>query len=342
MSPPKIAKIGALPPATRLADTLAKSIANAALPLDPSVPSAIWETALLAPLLEFAQRPGKAFRDHLTRLAYAGCDGNPALLPVHLGAIVEAIHAGSLIVDDVQDCSEQRRGGPALHHLIGAPSAINAGSWLYFYALSQLFTLPMVAGQHARVMQRALQTMMRCHQGQALDLSIRINDLEPCNIVAVTEATTRGKTGALMGFAGFLGAATAGADVAACEAWATFGENLGVGLQMLDDIGSVVASDRIAKGVEDVSLGRVTWPWAWLTETCDEVTVRRLMHRASSKSKEETLAVITALARAVDTFGRARIHAHLLTTMKQLEPHANVETLNALRCEIARLEASYG
>lgn len=342
MSPPKPAKISQLTPPSSLATALAKSIASAALPLDPQVPEAIWNTALLGPLLEFAQRPGKAFRDQLTRLAYAGCDGNPALLPSNLGAIVETIHAGSLIIDDVQDCSEQRRGGPALHHLVGTPSAINSGSWMYFYALSQLFTLPMVAGQHARVMQRALQTMMRCHQGQALDLSIRISALEPCNIVAVTEATTRGKTGALMGFAGFLGAATAGADAAACEAWSVFGENLGVGLQMLDDVGSIAAANRVAKGVEDVSLGRVTWPWAWLTEQCDEVTVRRLMQRAASPTPDETFAVINALASAVAEFGRVRIHAHLLTTVAQLAPFTNVETLDALRNEIARLEASYG
>ena len=108
MSPPKPAKISQLPPPSSLATALAKSIASAALPLDPQVPEAIWNTALLGPLLEFAQRPGKAFRDQLTRLAYAGCDGNPAMLPSNLGAIVETIHAGSLIIDDVQDCSEQR------------------------------------------------------------------------------------------------------------------------------------------------------------------------------------------------------------------------------------------
>jgi geranylgeranyl pyrophosphate synthase len=348
MSPPTIATttLVALPrpaaPNNSLATTLAHSVASNALPLDQLVPEAIWQTALLGPLLEFAARPSKAFRERLTRLAFLGCDGNPAHLPAQLGAIVEAIHAGSLVVDDVQDGSLERRGGPALHHSMGMPLAVNAGSWMYFYALSQLFTLPMVAGQHARVMQRAVQVMMRCHQGQALDLAIRIADVEPSHVAAVTEATTRGKTGALMGFAGFLGAATAGADAATCEAWATFGENLGVGLQMLDDVGSIVAADRSAKGFEDISQGRATWPWAWFASRGDDVSVRRLMLRTATTCPDEHRAIMETLAHAVGDYGRECAHAHLAQTIAHLEPFANAATLEALRTEIARLEASYG
>nr|HPH70237.1 polyprenyl synthetase family protein [Kofleriaceae bacterium] len=127
MSPPTIAtaNLVALPrpvaPNNSLATTLAHSVASNALPLDQLVPDAIWQSALLGPLLEFAARPSKAFRDRLTQLAFLGSDGNPAHLPAQLGAIVEAIHAGSLVVDDVQDGSLERRGGPALHQTMGMP-----------------------------------------------------------------------------------------------------------------------------------------------------------------------------------------------------------------------------
>lgn len=51
---------------------------------------------------------------------------------INLLAMPELIHTGSLIVDDVQDKSEKRRGGKTLHHIYGEPLAINAGNACYF------------------------------------------------------------------------------------------------------------------------------------------------------------------------------------------------------------------
>src|SRR5262249_11737851 len=70
--------------------------------------------ALLAPLQDFLGHPGKAIRAQLVEAGYAlaralepaaragGCAG--------LAECVELIHAGSLIVDDIQDDSRVRRG----------------------------------------------------------------------------------------------------------------------------------------------------------------------------------------------------------------------------------------
>jgi hypothetical protein len=46
--------------------------------------------------------------------------------------MAELIHVGSLIVDDIQDGSDLRRGGPTVHKAYGVPLAINAGSSAYF------------------------------------------------------------------------------------------------------------------------------------------------------------------------------------------------------------------
>ena len=98
---------------------------------DAAVPAAVWEQALLGPAREFLSRPGKAFRARLVRAGWelAGCQGAPSpLLPL----LVELLHAGSLIVDDIEDGSTQRRGAPSLHQLYGVPVALNTGNWLYF------------------------------------------------------------------------------------------------------------------------------------------------------------------------------------------------------------------
>ena len=81
------------------------------LPDDIRVAPRFWRKALFDPLGEASRRPGKEFRGRLTEIAWALAGGRgPA--PVELGAAVEALHLGSLIVDDIEDGSARRRGGP--------------------------------------------------------------------------------------------------------------------------------------------------------------------------------------------------------------------------------------
>ncbi len=111
---------------------------DGACPLDASVPAAVWRRALAGPAAEFLARPGKALRARVVRAGFALAGGARASCPEALPLAVEILHAGSLIIDDIQDQAEHRRGAPALHHLIGAPLAINTGSWMYFWALAEL------------------------------------------------------------------------------------------------------------------------------------------------------------------------------------------------------------
>jgi geranylgeranyl pyrophosphate synthase len=46
--------------------------------------------------------------------------------------MTELIHNGSLMVDDIQDASEQRRGEPCTYKKFGTDIAINAGNFMYF------------------------------------------------------------------------------------------------------------------------------------------------------------------------------------------------------------------
>lgn len=50
----------------------------------------------------------------------------------HIGAIGEMIHNGSLVIDDIEDKSDFRRGKECLHKLYGQDIAINVGCYMYF------------------------------------------------------------------------------------------------------------------------------------------------------------------------------------------------------------------
>ena len=87
--------------------------------------------------------------------------------------------------------------------------------------------------------------------------------------VGVVEATTLLKTGSLFELSAVVGATFARADKDAVERIGSVGRDLGVGLQMLDDLSGVFEPHRRRKGHEDLSSGRPTWPWAWLASTLD-------------------------------------------------------------------------
>lgn len=295
--------------------------------LDPHVPPAVWKQALVGPAGEFLARPGKGLRAMIVRTGWqlGGGAGEP---PARLAGVLELLHAGSLIVDDVEDSAEDRRGGPALHHLIGVPLAINTGSWMYFVALADLAEL------EPRALPRAVRTLVRCHQGQALDLASTITTCDRAGVPALVDTVTRLKTGALCRFAAELGATAARAVPDACAAIGTFAEQMGCALQMLDDLGALTSPARRAKAYEDLRDARPTWPWAWLAETAawDEcIATTDLDDRA------------TVLTTATRELGRARIRATLDAALRDLRVAFGPSTvIERLADELARMEVSYG
>ncbi|HYQ27458.1 MAG TPA: polyprenyl synthetase family protein, partial [Polyangiaceae bacterium] len=230
------------------------------------VPAHLWDAALVGPLLDFLGRPGKEFRARLVVMAWqlSGRNQSP---PAELPLIVEALHCGSLIVDDIEDQSNERRGAPALHCRYGLPRALNAGNFLYFWALELLSRLNLPPITELALHRAFSRTLLACHQGQALDLSVDVTRLEQREVLPTVSAVTQLKTGKLCELAALMGALTAGAPQSRARAIADFAQELGVGLQMLDDLGGITSERRAHKGHEDLRHARPTWPWAWAAET---------------------------------------------------------------------------
>jgi geranylgeranyl pyrophosphate synthase len=247
------------------------------------VPRAIWNDALLEPLRDFLQRPSKRFRAQLVELGYRLGGGRDGGHPIELPLIIECLHAGSLIIDDIEDDSTERRGAPALHYQYGLARALNAGNWLYFWPQVLLSQLPL--GERARLNahERLALCLMHCHEGQALDLSVRVDELNQSDVPTVVRAITRLKTGGLLGLATAFGAIAAGAALERVEAIAALGRELGVGLQMLDDLSGVLNATRRHKALEDLAHGRATWIWSWLAQELDATAYEAL--------RDEVLAV---------------------------------------------------
>lgn len=263
-----------------LAEHFANAQLGAVLGLESPAAIALAQQALLPPLADFLSRPGKQIRSRLVEHAFdIAQDILPSTASKPLGALsqlVEMLHAGSLIVDDVEDDAIERRGGPALHRTHGLPAALNAGNWLYFWPSLLLSRSALPPATLLAAHDRFALTLVRSHHGQALDLAARVTDLARHEVAVAVDTTTRLKTGSLFELSARLGALVAHATPQVEDALGRFGREVGCVLQMLDDLSSVLEPARLEKGYEDLRGMRPTWVWVALADALDDATFGEL------------------------------------------------------------------
>lgn len=244
----------------------------------------ILRNSLFAPASALTSNHGKRVRGQLVNLAYRLVHGDgtaslQAARQCRIGCeVVELIHAGSLIVDDIEDGSEQRRGRPAVHVQYGTPLALNAGNWLYFWPFELLKDSGLPHDRLQLAYERYHRTLVRAHFGQAIDLGTKVHYLPRAAVADVTLASIKLKTGALSGFAALLGGVVAGVSEAAVDVLDDFGVDLGVALQMFDDLGNVIGKCDPLKRFEDLVLSRPSWVWACAAEHSNEQTYEMFLN----------------------------------------------------------------
>jgi geranylgeranyl pyrophosphate synthase len=226
----------------------------------------ILNTSLFEPISDLCSRPAKNFRATLVRAGYLFARESVPQSGVRICSLLsealEAIHAGSLIIDDIQDSSRERRGSPSLHEKYGLPLALNAGNYLYFQPFAWIESLGLSERIELRIYRLFHEAMLNAHIGQALDLGTKMHLIERHDVEEICRNTSRLKTGSITSLALTCGAAAGGASDAVIDRLRTFGENLGVALQRFDDIGNLTLTEGDPKRFEDLNLKRPSWAWA--------------------------------------------------------------------------------
>lgn len=289
----------------------------------------LMETALLAPLREFLSRPAKGFRGQFVELGLRLASGRTGELSEReagwcaAGAsLLESLHAGSLVVDDIQDDSLMRRGRATLHREHGVPLALNAGNWLYFWPLENVRSWGLPATMELDVYRVCHRALLRAHFGQALDVGVPVDELPQGRIREVCLASLELKTGALMALAVSLGAVLGGADETRRAALDEFGHAFGIALQMFDDLGNLKVK-RAAEGAadgkqyEDLKLRRPSWVWAVAASQLDAREFAAFVSAVRELPRTEALE--TFLARAgLATAARADAKRYLTAAIERL------------------------
>lgn len=192
----------------------------------------------------FSGQAGKRIRPALVLLCAdaTGCDWRPA---VPAAAAVELLHNFSLVHDDVQDDSPLRHGRPTVWRIWGVANAINVGDALFALSLHVLQDLRGV-GVAPDIVTTANRlftgTALKLTRGQHLDM--RFETVTDVSVEAYLEMIA-GKTAALLGVCGQLGALIAAGDAVRAEHFGEYALNIGMAFQIRDDILGIWGDEAI-------------------------------------------------------------------------------------------------
>ena len=253
------------------------------------------------------QSGGKRLRPALLLLC-ARFSGGGGKMAIQLGAVVEMIHAATLVHDDVIDVAQSRRGRPSANVQWGNHTCVLAGDWLYM---------------------QAFQTALRERNFHVLDLLISLTQmmvegeliqLDRIGRLNITEADCMElvdrKTAGLFSACARLGAVAASAETADEDKLGDFAWNLGMAFQLVDDLLDFVSREAtLGKPVGgDLKEGKVTLPLVYALEKAspeERALVETILE--DRNYDKVSFADIYAMVERYDGFQRTRERAQQFT-----------------------------
>ncbi len=184
-----------------------------------------------------------------------------------LAAIVELIHAASLLHDDVIDEASLRRGVPSVNATDGSKTAVMLGDILYSKAFTELVSFDK---DIATIVASSVTALSK---GEMMDVKMadEFNHDEDKYLDMLYL-----KTATLIEAAAQASAVLVGKDSAS---HALYGRNLGLSFQIIDDILDITADEATLgkPAMNDFVEGKCTLPYIYLYKVLDEEDKKRLV-----------------------------------------------------------------
>lgn len=250
---------------------------------------------------------GKRIRPALLLLAArlcAGGDGELSQGTIRMAAVMEMLHAATLVHDDIIDDAKVRRGRPAVNVTWGNEISVLMGDWLYMKAFE------VTLEQRSFDILDQLTDMTRSMtEGELIQLdvlgSIDISEEQHLEIV-------RRKTAYLFRSCAEIGSIVGGASPESRAALAAYGLNAGIAFQLIDDVLDFVSTeDKLGKPVaNDLREGKLTLPLIFLMELGDDGH-RRMVETVVTEGEFKSVSRADILGLVVEhgTLDRARAEA---------------------------------
>jgi geranylgeranyl pyrophosphate synthase/predicted secreted hydrolase len=263
---------------------------------------------LIKPIREITDRGGKSWRSYAT---IACCDavGGDSQVAIDWLALPELMHVGSLMVDDVQDKSVVRRGGPSAHQVHGDAIAINSGTAAYFIGQYCIYNVDKSFEEKVEIYNCYFEAMRASHSGQAMDIygldymmpdamaDDKVAKLLPTRVIA----THRLKSAAPASYLARIGVLLGTGTKEQQNAMGEYFEALGISFQIIDDTLNLKGfKDHLKTKAEDITAGKITYPIAKAMSMLNKKDRARLWQIVSMKT--DNIALLTEAVALLDKY----------------------------------------
>ncbi|PKY03895.1 terpenoid synthase [Aspergillus campestris IBT 28561] len=234
--------------------------------------------------------------------------------PKTIEGLVQLLHNASLILDDIEDNSELRRGQPAAHLVYGTPQATNSATFMFVQAIQEARRLRI-----PQSMDVILEHAERLHLGQSWDLYWRFHN--QCSSESEYMGMVDDKTGAM--FQMLVGILQAESPACPSLDLTILTVLLGRFFQVRDDYMNLRSSDYTEqKGFcEELDEGKYSFLIVHLIHECPDAksSVTSLFQQRQEKLSRENKEFILDLLKKAGTFKAT------LNYLKQTEAHIEEE-----------------
>ena len=254
------------------------------------------------PIWNFLDRGGKRWRPSLFLLVVEALGKDPETLQ-EFAIIPEVIHNGTIMIDDIEDNSEFRRGKPCTHKLYGLDVAINAGNAMYYLPLLTLMRNrdKLGAEKLSRIYETYTSEMINISLGQAMDIAWHrgLADADKLNETQYLQMCAY-KTGTLARMAAKIAGVLCDASKDTVERLGRFAEALGIAFQIQDDVLDLMSKEFAKKKGgrgQDITEGKRSLIVIHTLEKAKAADKKRLlailkMHTTNQKLKDEAITIM--------------------------------------------------
>jgi len=258
--------------------------------------------ALAEPIWDFLDRGGKRWRPSMFLLVVEALGRDPEEL-LDFAIIPEVIHNGTIMIDDVEDDSELRRGKPCTHKLFGLDIAVNAGNSMYYLPLLPLIKNrdKLSAEKLSKIYEVYVREMINISFGQATDIAWHrgLADADKATETQYLQMCAY-KTGTLARMAAKIAAVLCDASEDTVERLGRFAEAIGVAFQIQDDILDLSSSEfaeRKGGRGQDITEGKRSLIVIHTLEKAGQRDRKRLieilnMHTTKQKLRNEAIRIM--------------------------------------------------
>jgi len=284
-----------------------------------------------AAVWELLDRGGKRLRPALTFLACESVGGKPDDA-LQAAASVELLHNMTLVHDDIEDESELRRGKPCIHRMYGIPTAINVGDAMLIKVFEIVNSSTIAEDRCRKLVFYVANRAYDITWGQAFEFSMwKMKHFTEDQVIRLL----KNKTGALTRLSAEVGGIAGGASQQQLESLGQFGETVGIGFQIVDDILNVTGDvKKYGKEIGgDIREGKKTVMAAHLLKVA-EPKDRKLFLRSLGKKgiKQAEVRRIIGLYEKYGSisYAKSQADAYLEKARRSLDELPTSEARNSL------------